>query len=82
VFRGVGSGIRWFVLWLVLFLGSGLAAVLLGGRSPLPEWFSSLMLALNISVGGVIVFTLLALFAKQRTRAWSGRESGTPDATM
>ena len=66
VFRGVGSGIRWFILWLVLFLGSGLAAVLIGSQSPMPEWFSSLMLALNIAVGGAIVFTLLALFAKQR----------------
>ena len=69
VFRGVGSGIRWFIAWLVLFLGSGLGAVVLGWETPLPEWFSSLMLALNISVGGVIVFTLLALFAKQRQDA-------------
>ena len=69
VFRGVGSGIRWFVAWLVLFLGSGVMAILLGGQSPLPEWFSSLMLALNITVGGTIVFTLLALFAKQRQDA-------------
>ncbi|HVD57167.1 MAG TPA: hypothetical protein VNC17_10000, partial [Thermoleophilaceae bacterium] len=75
VFRGAGSGIRWFALWLVLFLGSGLAAILLGGRSPLPEWFSSLMLALNISVGGVVVFTLLALFAKQRQDALVGMQS-------
>jgi adenylate cyclase len=75
VFRGVASGIRWFVLWLVLFLGSGIAAILLGGQSPLPEWFSSLMLALNISVSGVIVFTLLALFAKQRQEAVVGLRS-------
>jgi adenylate cyclase len=66
VFRGVRAGIRWFIAWLILFLGSGLAANLLGGASPLPEWFSSLMLGLNISVGGLIVFTLLALFAQQR----------------
>jgi adenylate cyclase len=69
VFRGVDSGIRWFALWLALFLGSGLAAALLGWPSPLPEWFSNVMLALNISVGGLIVFTLLALFAKQRQEA-------------
>jgi guanylate cyclase len=72
VFRGVDSAIRWFVLWLGLFLGSGLAAVLLGTESPMPEWFSSLMLALNIAVGGTIVFTLLALFAKQRQEALVG----------
>jgi adenylate cyclase len=75
VFRGFASGIRWFVFWLVLFLGSGIAAILLGGESPLPEWFSSLMLALNISVGGAIVFTLLALFAKQREEAMVGLRS-------
>ena len=69
VFRGVGSGIRWFIGWLILFLGSGVAALLLGGESPLPEWFSSLMLGLNVSVGGLIVFTLLALFAQQRQDA-------------
>jgi guanylate cyclase len=69
VFRGAGAGIRWFILWLAAFLGSGILAVLLGGQSPLPAWFSSLMLALNISVGGAIVFTLLALFAKQREDA-------------
>jgi adenylate cyclase len=75
VFRGFSAGIRWFVFWLVLFLGSGIAAILLGGESPLPEWFSSLMLALNISVGGAIVFTLLALFAKQREEAMVGLRS-------
>ncbi len=69
VFRGAGAGIRWFIVWLVAFLGSGIVAVLLGGQSALPGWFSSLMLALNISVGGAIVFTLLALFAKQREDA-------------
>jgi adenylate cyclase len=69
VFRGVSSSIRWFVAWLVVFLGSGLAAVVLGTSSPMPVWFSSLMLALNITVGGTIVFTLLALFAKQREEA-------------
>jgi len=69
VFRGAGAGIRWFILWLVAFLGSGILAVILGAPSPLPGWFSSVMLALNISVGGAIVFTLLALFAKQREDA-------------
>jgi guanylate cyclase len=69
VFRGARSGVRWFVLWLALFLGSGLVAGLLGTTSPLPAWFSSLMLGLNIAVGGAIVFTLLALFAQQRQAA-------------
>lgn len=69
VFRGVSSGIRWFVVWLVLFLGSGVAAIVLGTLSPMPAWFSSLMLALNIAVGGTVLFTLLTLFAKQREEA-------------
>jgi adenylate cyclase len=42
---------------------------LLGFQSPLPAWFTNLMLGLNISVGGTMVFTLLALFAKQREDA-------------
>ena len=69
VFSDVRAGIRWFIVWLVAFVGSGLAASLLGGQSPLPEWFSNLMLGLNVSVGGLIVFTLLALFAQQRRDA-------------
>jgi guanylate cyclase len=66
VFGDVRAGIRWFIVWLIAFVGSGLAASLIGGQSPLPQWFSNLMLGLNISVGGLIVFTLLALFAQQR----------------
>jgi adenylate cyclase len=69
VFGGVRSGIRWFVAFLVIFLASGIAGSVLGFPSPVPEWFSSLMLALNVTVGGSIVFTLLALFAKQREEA-------------
>jgi adenylate cyclase len=69
VFRGVGAGIRWFVFWLVAFLGSGIAAIVFATPSPLPEWFSNLMLALNVAVGGIVVFTLLALFANQRAEA-------------
>jgi guanylate cyclase len=69
VFRGVGSGIRWFALWVAVFLASGTVAAIIGAPSPLPPWFASVMLALNISVGGTMVFTLLALFAKQREDA-------------
>ena len=69
VFRSAASGVRWFAAWLLAFLGSGAAAVVFGFPSPMPEWFSSLMLALNVSVGGTIVFTLLTLFARQREDA-------------
>ena len=70
VFSDVRSAVRWYVAWVVVFLGSGIAGELLGGVEPeVPEWFTSTMLALNITVGGTIVFTLLATFAGQRRAA-------------
>jgi adenylate cyclase len=70
VFSDVRSAGRWFAAWAVVFLGSGLAGELLGGVSrAVPEWFTSTMLALNVTVGGLLVFTLLALFADQRRNA-------------
>jgi adenylate cyclase len=72
VFGGVRAGIRWYIAFLAVFLGSGLAGELLGNISPLPGWFTTTMLALNIAVGGTMVFTLLALFAKQRQDALRG----------
>ncbi len=71
VFSGYRSGIRWFAAFLVVFLASGIAGAVLGYQSPLPAWFTNAMIGLNISVGGTIVFTLLALFAKQRQDALS-----------
>ena len=42
---------------------------MLGPRSPAPPgWFTTTMLALNVVVGGTIVFTLLALFAAPAPR--------------
>jgi adenylate cyclase len=69
VFVGVRSAIRWYAAWVVIFLASGVAGELWGGPSNLPAWFTTTMLALNVVVGGTIVFTLLALFAKQRQDA-------------
>ena len=70
VFSEVRSAARWYVAWLVVFLGSGIAGEIIGPVwSPLPNWFTSTMLALNIAVGGTIVFTLLAVFASQRRDA-------------
>ena len=69
VFGGTRAGIRWYVAFLAFFLGSGIAGSVLGFQSPLPGWFTNLMLVLNISVGGTMIFTLLALFATQRAEA-------------
>ena len=70
VFSDVRTAARWYVAYVVVFLGSGMAGELLGGVSPtVPEWFTSTMLALNVAVGGTIVFTLLAVFAAQRRNA-------------
>ena len=70
VFSDVRSAARWYVAWLVVFLGSGIAGAVIGPVWPLPpSWFTSTMLALNIAVGGAIVFTLLAVFASQRRDA-------------
>jgi guanylate cyclase len=70
VFSEVRAAARWYVAWLVVFLGSGIAGEIIGPVwTPLPSWFTSTMLALNIAVGGTIVFTLLAVFAAQRRDA-------------
>ena len=70
VFSDVRSAVRWYVALLVVFLGSGFAGEIIGPVwDPLPVWFTSTMLALNIAVGGTIMFILLAVFAKQRREA-------------
>jgi guanylate cyclase len=71
IFIDVRSGLRWFAAFVAVFLFSGAAGIALGIQSPIPVWFSNLMLALNVTVGGTIVFTLLALFARQREDAQS-----------
>jgi adenylate cyclase len=76
VFSDVRAAARWYVAYVVIFLGSGIAGELLGGVSPAPPgWFTTTMLALNVVVGGTIVFTLLALFAGQRRDALSALRS-------
>jgi len=69
VFGGVAAGLRWYVAFLAMFIATGTAGTVLGFPSPVPEWFSALMLVLNVAFGGTTVFTLLALFAKQRNEA-------------
>jgi adenylate cyclase len=69
VFRGVAAGVRWYAAFLAIFIACGVAGSVLDVPNAVPEWFSTLMLVLNVAVGGTIVFTLLALFAKQRLEA-------------
>ena len=70
VFSDVRSAARWYVAYVVVFLGSGIAGEVIGPVwAPVPGWFTSTMLALNIAVGGTVVFTLLAVFASQRRDA-------------
>lgn len=70
VFSDVASARRWYAAYLVVFLGSGVTGEVIGPVwSPPPGWFTTTMLALNIAVGGTIVFTLLAVFASQRRDA-------------
>jgi adenylate cyclase len=75
VFSSVRSSVRWFILFAVAFLAAGIAGELTGGLSALPRWFSTTMLALNVVVGGAVVFTLLAVFAQQRQDAQDRAEN-------
>jgi adenylate cyclase len=70
VFNGARSGVRWFVGFAAVFLISGIVGELTsGGQSPLPAWFESTMIALNVTVAGAVVFGLLATFVRQREEA-------------
>ena len=76
VFRGVRSGVRWYVAFAAAFLGSGVLGTVVAGLqpvpawvAPVPEWFANVILALNVAVGGTVFFTLLAIFSKQRQDA-------------
>jgi guanylate cyclase len=70
VFIGARSGVRWFLAFITVFLVSGVVGELSsGGRSALPAWFESLMIALNVTVAGAVVFGLLATFVRQREDA-------------
>jgi len=70
VFSEVRSAARWYLAYVVVFLTSGFLGELLGALPPaIPRLFTTTMLALNITVGGAIVFILLAVFAQERRDA-------------
>jgi guanylate cyclase len=69
VFKGAGAGVRWFIAFAAVFLISGIVGELSGDAPPFPAWFPPLMIALNVTVGGSVVFMLLVLFVRQREEA-------------
>ena len=81
VFSDVGSAARWYLVYLVVFLGSGITGELMGPISaPLPGWFTTTMLALNIAVGGTIerrIAPTVAIRSPPRARACPSTGSAT-----
>ncbi len=70
IFDGARAGVRWFIAFVAVFLVSGIVGEVVGaGHSPLPAWFESTMIALNVVVAGAVVFGLLAQFVRQREEA-------------
>jgi guanylate cyclase len=69
VFLDVRRAVRWFAVFIVVFVFTGLAGEMLFPDADLPTWFTSTMLALNIIGAGSVAFALLASFAQQRNAA-------------
>jgi adenylate cyclase len=76
VFSGARAGVRWFLAFVAVFLVSGFVGEIAGGgRSTLPAWFETTMLALNVTFAGALVFGLLAQFVRQREEALAALRS-------
>jgi guanylate cyclase len=69
VFLDVQQAIRWFIGFVGAFVLLGIAGELLFPPAPVPHWFTTTMLALNVVGTGTIAFTVLASFANQRNAA-------------
>jgi len=69
IFTGARAGVRWFAAFVLVFVASGAVGEVAGLGTPLPAWFAPTMLALNVTVGGAVVFGLLVLFVRQREEA-------------
>jgi adenylate cyclase len=72
VFLEVRQAIRWFIGFLCAFVLLGIAGEAFFPPAPVPHWFTTAMLALNIVGTGTIAFTVLASFANQRNAALIG----------
>jgi adenylate cyclase len=71
VFAGARAGVRWFVAFVLVFVVSGAIGEVAGLGPTFPAWFAPLMIALNVTVGGAVVFGLLVQFVRQREQALS-----------
>ncbi len=60
---------RWFVAFLAVFIVSGTVGELAGSGPTFPAWFAPMMIALNVTVAGAVVFGLLVQFVRQREEA-------------
>jgi guanylate cyclase len=69
VFNGALSGIRWFVAFVTVFLVSGAVGELAASAPTFPWWFAPMMIALNVTFAGAVVFGLMAQFVRQREQA-------------
>jgi adenylate cyclase len=69
VFVEVREALRWFALFVLLFVVTGVLGEALFPNADLPVWFTSTMLALNVIGTAAIAFTVLASFAKERNEA-------------
>jgi guanylate cyclase len=69
MFLEVRAAIRWFAVFVVVFVATGVAGEVLFADADLPVWFTSTMLALNVVGASAVAFTLLARFASERNAA-------------
>jgi adenylate cyclase len=69
VFVEVREAVRWFALFVLLFVLTGVVGEVRFLDADLPVWFTTTMLALNIVGTAAIAFTVLASFAKERNEA-------------
>src|SRR3954447_20025373 len=84
VFLEVRQPNRWFIGFLCAFVLLGIAGEAFFPPAPVPHWFTTAMLALNIVGTGTIAFTVLASFANQRNAALSalGTEQARSEALI
>jgi adenylate cyclase len=64
VFEDVPAAVAWGLAFDTAFIGSGIVGMVIGPSSVLPDGFRNVFLALNVIVGGTMMFILLAIFAQ------------------